>query len=92
MHWSKQIIALKSLRTLQIFNLEAKEKIKSHTMNEDVVFWKWISEKSLGLVTDTSVYHWDVMDPSQATPVKVFDRHMNLQASDCPCSNFHQAS
>lgn len=89
MHWSKQIIALKSLRTLQIFNLEAKEKIKSHTTNEDVVFWKWISEKSLGLVTDTSVYHWDVMDPSQATPVKVFDRHMNLQASDFPCSNFH---
>ena len=81
MHWSKQIIALKAQRTLQIFNLEAKEKLKSHTMNEDVVFWKWISERSLGLVTDNSVYHWDVMDAGQAAPVKIFDRHMNLAVS-----------
>ncbi|KAG0638061.1 armadillo-type protein [Tuber brumale] len=86
MHWSKQIIALKAQRTLQIFNLEAKEKLKSHAMNEDVVFWKWISERSLGLVTDNSVYHWDVMDPSQAAPVKIFDRHMNL--SGCQIINY----
>ncbi|KAL7270849.1 Clathrin heavy chain [Rhizina undulata] len=86
MHWSKQIIALKAQRTLQIFNLEAKEKLKSHTMNEDVVFWKWISEKCLGLVTETSVYHWDVTDPAQAAPVKVFDRHMSLQG--CQIINY----
>jgi clathrin heavy chain len=79
MHWSKNIIALKAQRTLQIFNLDAKEKLKSHAMNEDVVFWKWIGDKALGLVTETSVYHWDVMDPSQVAPVKVFDRHANLQ-------------
>lgn len=84
MHWTNKIIALKAQRTLQIFNLEAKEKIKSHTMNEDVVFWKWISEKSLGLVTDGAVYHWDVMDPTQATPVKVFERHSNLNVSCSP--------
>jgi len=47
-------------------------------MHEDVVFWKWISDTSLGLVTETSVYHWDVMDPAQAAPVKVFERHANL--------------
>lgn len=86
MHWTKKIIALKAQRTLQIFNLEAKEKIKSHTMNEDVVFWKWISEKSLGLVTDAAVYHWDVMDPTQATPVKVFERHTNLNG--CQIINY----
>lgn len=73
------IIALRLQRTLQIFNLEAKEKLKSHTMHEDVVFWKWISERSLGLITDTSVYHWDVFDATQAAPVKIFDRHTNLQ-------------
>ncbi|KAF8428163.1 armadillo-type protein [Tirmania nivea] len=86
MHWSKMIIALKAQRTLQIFNLEAKEKLKSHSMHEDVVFWKWISERSLGLITETSVYHWDVTDPNQATPVKVFDRHVNLQA--CQIINY----
>jgi clathrin heavy chain len=80
MHWTKQIIALKAQsRTLQIFDLGAKAKLKSATMNEDVVFWKWISETSLGLVTDTAVYHWDVFNPSQASPVEVFKRNANLQ-------------
>lgn len=79
MHWSKLIIALKAQsRTLQIFDLGQKAKLKSTTMNEDVVFWKWFSETSLGLVTDTSVYHWDIFDPTQAAPQKLFDRNPNL--------------
>lgn len=82
MHWSKQVIALKAQsRTLQIFDLGAKAKLKSATMNEDVVFWKWFSETSLGLVTDTTVYHWDVFDPNQASPVEVFKRNPNLAVS-----------
>lgn len=85
MHWTKQIIALKAQsRTLQIFDLGAKAKLKSAVMNEDVVFWKWFSETSLGLVTDTTVYHWDVFDPNQASPVKVMERTPNLMVrADC---------
>lgn len=80
MHWNREVIALKAQqRTLQIFDLGQKQKIKATTMNEDVVFWKWFSEDSLGLVTDTSVYHWNVFDATQASPVKVFDRNTNLQ-------------
>ena len=79
LHWSRQVIALKAQqRTLQIFDLEAKAKLKATTMNEDVVFWKWFSETSLGLVTDNSVYHWNILDPNQDAPVKVFDRNNNL--------------
>jgi clathrin heavy chain len=79
MLWTRQIIALKAqARTLQIFDLGQKQKLKSATMNEDVVFWKWFSETSLGLVTDTAVYHWDVFDPTQAQPVEVFKRNQNL--------------
>ena len=79
MHWSKNIIALKAQgRTIQIFDLTAKQKLKSAVMNEDVVYWKWFSERSLGMVTDTSVYHWDVFDPTQSQPQKVFDRLPNL--------------
>lgn len=82
MHWNKQVIALKAQqRTLQIFDLTQKIKLKSATMNEDVVFWKWFSETSLGLVTDSSVYHWNVFDPQQASPVKVFERNNNLSVS-----------
>ena len=79
MHWTKQVIALRAQqKTLQIFDLEKKAKLKSATMNEDVVFWKWISETTLGLVTETAVYHWDIFDSSQAFPVEVFKRNANL--------------
>ncbi|KZV23799.1 clathrin heavy chain 1-like [Dorcoceras hygrometricum] len=54
---------------LQIFNIEAKAKMKSHQMPEQasistpvVVFWKWISPKMLG----------------DSEPVKMFERTANL--------------
>lgn len=82
MHWHLNIIALKAQsRTVQIFDLDNKKKLKSSTMNEDVVFWKWITESSLGLVTDAAIYHWDVFDENQPNPVKITDRHANLAVS-----------
>ncbi|KAK7748408.1 Clathrin heavy chain [Diatrype stigma] len=87
MHWSKQVIALRAqARTLQIFDLERKQKLKSATMNDDVVFWKWISETTLGLVTETAVYHWDIFDSTQAMPVEVFKRNANL--TGCQIINY----
>lgn len=87
MHWNKEIIALKaSGKTLQIFDLAQKAKLKSTTMTEDVVFWKWFSDTTLGLVTDTSVYHWNIFDPTAVSPVKVFDRNQNL--SGCQIINY----
>lgn len=84
MHWKRQIIALKAQsRTLQIFDLEQKKKLKSCTMSEDVQYWKWISESTLGLITPTSVYHWDVYDAGQDAPVKVFERNANLNVRIC---------
>ncbi|KAJ4893151.1 Clathrin heavy chain 1 [Raphanus sativus] len=62
---------------LQIFNIEAKAKLKSHQMPEQVVFWKWITPKKLGLVTQNSVYHWSTEGDSE--PVKMFDRAAKLE-------------
>lgn len=85
MHWKRQIIALKAQsRTLQIFDLDQKKKLKSCTMSEDVQFWKWISESTLGLITSSSVYHWDVYDSAQDAPVKVFERNANLNVRVAP--------
>ena len=82
MHWTRNIIALRAQnRMLQIFDLENKQKLKSHTMTEDVVFWKWISETTLGLVTEGGVYHWNVVDSSSAAPTKMFERQGNLAVS-----------
>lgn len=58
MNPASKVIALKAQKTLQIFNIEMKSKMKAHTMAEDVTFWKWISLNSLALVTETCVYHW----------------------------------
>nr|CAD7427687.1 unnamed protein product [Timema monikensis] len=90
MNPASKVIALKgkagveAQKTLQIFNIEMKSKMKAHTMAEDVVFWKWISLNTLALVTETSVFHWSMEGDS--TPVKMFDRHSSLNG--CQIINY----
>ena len=92
MHWHKQVIALKAQqRTLQIFDLGQKAKLKSYTMNEDVLFWKWVSHDTLGLITETSIHHWNVFDQSPA-PSKMFDRNTNLNVRACGFACFDDSS
>ncbi|XP_030624579.1 clathrin heavy chain 1 [Chanos chanos] len=80
MNPASKVIALKdAARTLQIFNMEMKSKVKAHTMTDEVMFWKWISVNTVALVTDTAVYHWSMEGDSQ--PVKMFDRHASLAGS-----------
>uniref|UniRef100_K1PNR3 Clathrin heavy chain n=1 Tax=Magallana gigas TaxID=29159 RepID=K1PNR3_MAGGI len=84
MNPASKVIALKAGKTLQIFNIEMKSKMKSHTMTEDVIFWKWISVNTVALVTDACVYHWSMEGDSQ--PQKMFDRHTNL--AGCQIINY----
>lgn len=82
MHWDRQVIALKAnQRTLQIFDLAQKAKLQSANMNEDVVYWKWVNETTLGMVTETSVFHWKIFGTSNSSPQKLFDRNANLSVS-----------
>uniref|UniRef100_A0A286XQZ2 Clathrin heavy chain n=1 Tax=Cavia porcellus TaxID=10141 RepID=A0A286XQZ2_CAVPO len=76
MNPASKVIALKAGKTLQIFNIETKNKIKAHTMAEEVIFWKWISANTVALVTETTVYHWSMEGDLQ--PIKMFDRHGSL--------------
>ncbi|RNA05151.1 clathrin heavy chain 1 isoform X3, partial [Brachionus plicatilis] len=84
MHPTSKVIALKASRTLQIFNIEMKSKMKAYNMTEDCLFWKWISVNTIGIVTETAVYHWSMEGDSH--PVKVFDRHPTLQG--CQIINY----
>eukprot|EP00271_Cylindrocystis_brebissonii_P014176 TRINITY_DN35436_c0_g1_i1.p1 TRINITY_DN35436_c0_g1~~TRINITY_DN35436_c0_g1_i1.p1 ORF type:complete len:1694 (-),score=426.59 TRINITY_DN35436_c0_g1_i1:500-5581(-) len=85
MNPSSRILALKAQIQgttqdhLQIFNIEEKTKIKSYQMPEQVVFWKWISTTMLGLVTQTSVFHWSIQGETE--PVKMFERTANLSGN-----------
>ena len=74
-----KIIALRAGLTLQIFNLDLKVKMKSHTMTEPVVYWRWASASVIALVTATAVLHWSLA--GDTAPVKMFDRQAALGAS-----------
>ena len=56
-----------------------KSKVKAHLMTEEVLFWKWVTVNTIGIVTDACVYHWSMEGDSQ--PVKIFDRHPSLAGS-----------
>ena len=58
--------------------------MKAHTLNEDVVFWKWINVNTIALVTETAVFHWPMEGDSQ--PQKMFDRHTSLNG--CQIINY----
>jgi clathrin heavy chain len=80
MHLTEPIIALRAQqRTLQLFNLQTKERLQTYTHTEDIVFWRWISQSTLALVSTKSVYHWDVIGGSTSQPTKVFDRQEQLE-------------
>lgn len=80
MHPVKNILALKAAQQLQIFDLEQKKKLKDFVMTDAIVFWKWISETTIALITTNSVFHW-AMD-GDSKPVKIFDRHASLNGCD----------
>lgn len=76
MNPASKVIALKAGKTLHVFNIEMKSKMKSHVMAEEMIFWKWVSVNTVALVTETTVYHWNMEGDPQ--PVKMFDRHPSL--------------
>lgn len=84
MNPASKVIALKAIKTLQIFNIEMKSKMKAHTMTDDILFWKWINVNTIAMVTETAVYHWGMEGDSQ--PVKMFDRHSSL--ANCQIINY----
>lgn len=76
MHPDQLVISLRANgTTLQIFNLGTKQRLKSFTMNEPVIYWRWILNEVLGLVTSSSVFIWSVFDGTNDGPVKLTDRH-----------------
>ncbi|XP_078000561.1 clathrin heavy chain 1-like [Glandiceps talaboti] len=75
MNPTSTIIALRAGKILQIFNLETNTKIKACSM-DDVAYWTWISDSTIAIVTNQSVYHWTIEGTSQ--PIKLFDRDASL--------------
>lgn len=83
MHLTEPVIALRAQsRTLQLFNLSTKLRLSTYTHSEDIVFWRWISQSTLALVSSKSVFHWDVnlgSSENQQPPTKIFDRQPQME-------------
>jgi clathrin heavy chain len=79
MNPTAKILALRAGNTMQIFNLDQKQRLKQYTMNEAVIFWKWISATQIAIVTATAVYHWTLQ--GEEAPKQIFTRHQNLEGA-----------
>ena len=71
MHIKDNIVALKAPmeggkgHILQVFNMDRKEKLSNLEFPDNIVFWRWITEDILGVVTTTAVYHVSIATPNQ---------------------------
>ena len=74
MHRTRNVIALRAPQnnttTIQVFDLDSKSKLKQCVVNEQVRFWRWIDEDTLGIVGKTDVYHTNINDSN--APQKIF--------------------
>lgn len=53
-------------------------------MPDEVRYWRWLDVKTIAIVTDRSVFHWSI--ENNTAPVKIFDRHSNLEG--CQIINY----
>lgn len=61
--------------TVQIFNLDSKEKLGAFLFPESVVFWRWLTPRILAIVGDKGIYHWTIESGnSNSIPVRIFER------------------
>jgi len=76
---AENIMALKGVTEgqpghfVQVFNLDTKEKLGVFQSSESIIFWKWISNRTLALVCEKDVYHWK-LEAAGSVPEKMFQR------------------
>ncbi|CAJ1036018.1 Clathrin, heavy-chain linker/Clathrin-H-link/Region in Clathrin and VPS, putative [Leishmania lindenbergi] len=76
-----KILALRSGRNLQVFDVEASRRLKATLFHDDVVHWCWIDDRTLGIVTAKAVYHWSLDSATDDAPQHIFDRSADYDSS-----------
>merc|ERR1719272_1519934 len=60
--------------------MEMRSKMKEVACFPHLVcLWLWVDENTIGIITDTAVFHWSMEGDS--APVEVFKRHPSLATS-----------
>ncbi|KAF8821696.1 putative clathrin heavy chain [Cardiosporidium cionae] len=91
MHPTENLIVLRAKTDqaghfVQVYNFDSKEKLGTHQFAEPIGLWKWVTKRTLGVVTSKSVYHWEV--DSKTAPTKIFDRSGKLAESGIQLMNY----
>lgn len=73
-----------ALSALQVFDIDTKTKIASVQIGFEIIYWNWISEKALLLVSESAVYKWEY-EKIDSIPVKWFEKSAVL--NDCQIIN-----
>ncbi|KAH0790146.1 Clathrin heavy chain 1 [Histomonas meleagridis] len=72
MHPSRNVIAMRGGNVLQVFDLGARQRLKSFQLNpgQTVSYWTWLDDDILAFVSSGQVYHWSLS--SQNNPIPIF--------------------
>ena len=77
MHPTQNIMAVRAKNQnnimIQVYNLDTRQKLKDLNLNYEVTFWKWLNERTIGLVSPSSVFTLDISEMNSPAR-KVFDR------------------
>ena len=77
MHPTQNIMAVRAKNQnnimIQVYNLDTRQKLKDINLNYEITFWKWLNQKTIGLVSPTSVFTLDISEMNSPAR-KVFDR------------------
>ena len=58
--------------------MEKKEKLNNLEFQDNIVFWRWVADDVLAVVTATTVYHVSIARPNEKE-VKIFERSGDLK-------------
>ncbi|KAK7199875.1 clathrin heavy chain [Novymonas esmeraldas] len=81
MNPKSKILALRSGRNLQVFDVDASRRLKATLFHDDVLYWRWIDARTLGLVTASAVFHWSLDTAADDAPQLIFDRGADYDSS-----------
>lgn len=81
MNPNARILALRSGQNLQVFNIDARERLKACVFPDAVVFWKWLDDRSIGIVTNTAVFHWVLDGVVDGLPNLMFERGQDMDGN-----------
>lgn len=76
------IIALKADQRFEVFNVETKLLLAKTKIHDPVCYWTWLTSEIVAIVTEGSVYHWNIGKGKDSHPEKVFKRHARLAFSE----------